>query len=428
MDCDVIGRRDLLKQAAAGLALVPFLPLLSACGGTAAPSVAPPASSPAAAAKPSSAAAAASPGTSAATAASGKPAANGKQLLEELVAKAKQEGSLSASVRQGLGAIAPAIGAGFNKRFGLNLDVKLDDRVTEYELFAKTRAAVQAGAPPPVDALEGPDGSHLPMALGGLAQRVDNWQALLAEINPVVASGQLKAEQLSPDPLQGFSFIWSHVAYVGIYNPKLISKADLPKRRADLADAKYKGKVASSPWLLDPWAYGPLVYAKDELVKAAQGLAKNAASVALFPDSANRILLGELAFAELNHGYYYQSKAKDQQAPIEIHYFEDFTPMGSVLNMIPKGSKHPAAATLFSLWMTTPEAEAIWSTSGQFYLNVLLNTQDVSKQVVKNLKDAGSTMFTWFDNPKTVELFRWQSTDEGKAYLDSLSKALTQRG
>src|SRR5439155_2712961 len=179
MNSNVIGRRTILKQAAAGLTLMPLLPLLSACGGAAAPSAAPPAGSAAAAAKPASAAPAASAATSAAPAASakpaasaaataaGKPAANGKQLLDELVAKAKQEGSLSASVRQGLGAIAPAIGAGFNKRFGLNLDVKLDDRVTEYELFAKTRAAVQAGAPPPVDALEGPDGSHLPMALGG---------------------------------------------------------------------------------------------------------------------------------------------------------------------------------------------------------------------------------------------------------------------
>src|SRR6266567_3486000 len=149
MNSNVIGRRTILKQAAAGLALAPFLALLSACGGPAAPSAAPPASSAAPAAKPAA---------SAAATASGKPAANGKQLLEELVAKAKQEGSLSASVRQGLGAISPAIAAGFNKRFGLNLDVKLDDRVTEYELFAKTRAAVQAGAPPPVDALEGPDG------------------------------------------------------------------------------------------------------------------------------------------------------------------------------------------------------------------------------------------------------------------------------
>ena len=404
--------------------MAPLLPLLAACGGSTAP--ASPAS--AGAAAPSTPAPAASAPGSLAPAGSAKSAADGKQLLDNLVSKAKQEGTLSASVRQGLGAMSSTLGAAFNKRFGLNLDIKLDDRVTEYELFAKTRAAVQAGAPPPVDALEGPDGSHLPMALGGLAQPIEGWQALLAEVNPLVASGQLKAEQISPDPVQGISFIWSHVAYVGIYNPKLISKDDLPKRRTDLADPTFKGKVASSPWLLDPWAYGPLFYAKDEWLKAAQGFAKNAASVALFPDSANHILLGELPFAELNHGYYFQAKSKDPQAPIEIHYFQDFTPMGSTMNLVPKGSKHPAAATLFTLWMTTPEAEAVWSTSGQFYLNILTNSQDVTKQVVKNMKDAGSPMTTWFDSAKTIDLFRSQASDDGKAYLDSLSKALTQRG
>lgn len=353
------------------------------------------------------------------------PAPKGKQLLDDFVAKAKQEGALNANLRPGLGPVIPDMANAFKKRFGLDIQVNLDALTTENELFSKIRATLQAGAPPQLDMLGGPEGRHIEMVEQGFSNAINNWPLLLAEVNPLVASGKVKPEQVSPNPLTGHSFLWSTVGKALLYNPRLISKADLPRTRADMADPKYKGKLATSNFI-EAWQFGVLFYPKDKWLEIADKVGKNAVAVLTFAASTERILLGDLALADSNEYYYWQVRMKDPNAPMGIHWFRDYTSVGSVYNMVPKGSRHPAAATLFALWMTTPEAEAIWQRAVP-YPNIVFGQTEISREIKKAISESKSPVVTWYDNPKTLETYKWYGTKEGREYYNKLVKALTQR-
>jgi ABC-type Fe3+ transport system substrate-binding protein len=273
--------------------------------------------------------------------------------------------------------------------------------------------------------LGGPEGRHIELIEEGLATRVENWDLLLAAANPLVGAGKIKTEQVSPSPLTGYSFLWSNVGKALLYNPKLISKADLPRTRADLANPKYKGKLATAPWV-EAWQFGIMFYPKDKWLEIADKVGKNAAAVLYFAASTDRILLGELALADSNEYYYWQAKQKDPNAPIGVHWFSDYTAVGSVMNMIPKGSRHPAAATLFALWMTTAEAERIWQKAVP-YPNYEFGQSEISRQIRNAVNESGSRVVTWYDNAKTLEAYKWYGTKEGREYYNQLVKALTQR-
>lgn len=360
-----------------------------------------------------------------ASTATGASSAKGKQLLNDLVAKAKQEGALNANLRPGLGPVVPDMASAFKKRLGLDIQVNLDALTTENELFIKLRATLQAGAPPQLDMIGGPETRHVEMVEGGMSTRVENWELLLAAVNPLVGGGKVKPEQVSPNPLTGHSFLWSTVGKALLYNPKILSKANLPRTRADLADPKYKGKLATSNFL-EAWQFGILFYPKEKWLEIADKVGKNAAAVLTFAASTERILLGELALADSNEYYYWQTKMKDPNAPIGIHWFADYTQVSSVYNMVPKGSRHPAAATLFALWMTTPEAEAIWQRAVP-YPNIVFGQTQISQEIKKAIHESGSPVVTWYDSPKTLEVYKWYGTTEGREYYTKLVKALTQR-
>ena len=71
-------------------------------------------------------------------------------------------------------------------------------------------------------------------------------------------------------------------------------------------------------------------------------------------------MLGEFPFVLANAYYAFLAKSKDAQAPVEITFFKDYNQANATYYVVSKGTKRPAAATLFAIWMSTPEAEAIW--------------------------------------------------------------------
>ena len=394
------------RRAMAAVALLLAVGLGASCG-------------PSAPASPSGPAAAAAPATAALVSAAGK------ARLDDLVAQARREGALDGNIRPGLGPVVPELTDAFKRRFGLDFDVQLDTLSTENDLYIKQRAAMQTGAPPTLDGLSGPENRNIEMIEGGFATYVDGWEQLLAEVNPLVASGQVKPEQVSPGPFSGQAFMWATVAKALLYNPNLVAQADLPRTRADLANPKYRGKLATSNFI-EAWQIGIRVYPKDEWLNVADQVGQNAAAVLNLPESVNRILLGQLPMADNNEYPYWQAKAKDPQAPIGIHWFADYTQVSSIFSMVPKGARHPAAATLFALWMTTPEAEAIYQRAVP-YPNLAYGQSAISQEIRATLKQVGSPALTWYDTPESLETFRWYGTREGQEYAAELTKRLTQR-
>ncbi len=345
--------------------------------------------------------------------------------LSELVAKAKQEGALNATATSSMKPVtASKLAAAFKKRFGLNIKVTITP-LSDTRNYPKYAAETKAGVAATYDAVDGSGKNNVQLvALGGV-EKIDGWKALLAEINPLVGSGKVRPLQISPDPFSGFAFQYLSRLKSIIYNPNLISKKDLPKTHADLVDPKYKGRWTQPPFAAH-WDVGPLVFpdiSQEEWIEIVTKAGKNAGAVQQESAGIQRVLIGEFAFAPANSYYFLRIKAKDSQAPIEITYFKDYNPVTGSYYVVRKGAPHPAAGTLFALWMGTPGAKAVWQPD-------LFSTQfewgdgELERKIRQYLKESDAKTISFFDSERGVEFLRWIGTPEGRKYRKAVSKAI----
>src|SRR5262249_18634734 len=134
-----------------------------------------------------------------------------ERLLRDLIARADQEGSLEAEVIDSSMPGAMAIRDAFVNRFaplGLNIQVNLGAG-QQPPVWSGAQAAIAAGGAPQYDVMIGQDDNEiLPSLKRGVLQRIDNWQELLAAIDPAVADGTVKPEDRSPEPFAGYGMIF----------------------------------------------------------------------------------------------------------------------------------------------------------------------------------------------------------------------------
>ncbi len=347
----------------------------------------------------------------------------GKKLLAELVAKANQEGKLVATVQSSWGhAMLPKLIDGFKKRFGLTIDVSLTP-VASARQFPIEIAASKAGAPPTYDVMQGDDAETIQLSGAGGVQKVANWRELLAAINPNVATGKVKFEQVSHGPLEGTSFHFMANVKQLVYNPRLIKAADLPKTHAELGNPKYKGKFAQPPWTAH-WEIAPAVFNESEREKwldVVRAAGKNG-TVLTEVEGVSRVVLGQYQFALAQDAYVRQMLAKDAQAPIAATFFQDYNELNGVYYSLRTRARSPAAATLWALWMTTPEAEAIWQQDNKSFQPFGESAIDVAQR--QAVEKAGGAVIGYLDNERTIALLKWQQTPDGAKYLAAIAKAI----
>jgi len=398
--------------------------VLAGCGGTAAPaasSVAPAS----AAAKPASAApASASAGSAAKPAASGAAVSSGADPLADLVKAANQEGQLIATIQSSWDeALIPQLSDAFKKRFGLNINVSLN-KVASAQHFPVAVGETKAGTPPTYDVVQGDDTETMQLTGGGGVQKIDNWQALLAAVNPAVKSGTVKASQISSGPFEGASFLsFGNIKQI-LYNPKLISADQLPKTHQDLTDLRYKGKFNQPPWTAQ-WEIAPQVMdpaQRDKWLDVVRAAGKNGGEVLFENIGVQRVVLGQYQFALAQETYVRQTLAKDPQAPIAAAYFNDYQELNGVYYSVRTKARHPAAATLWALWMTTPEAEGIWQPNDKDWQPY--GSSDIDKTVDQSVKDAKAPLVGFLDNDKTIALLNFYATPAGESYLEAMAKAI----
>ncbi len=348
-----------------------------------------------------------------------------KEQLAKLVAQAKREGQLDTATTTEQSSRVPQVKDAFNKMFGLNLtiNVALGDQAGK---LAKMITTLDAGGRPEFDTLTGSENDLIQLYDKGYLTKIENWEALLGEVNSLVRNGAVKADDVSPPPFGGYTYVWSTRSKALMYNTKLTSEDKVPQKVIDLADPQFKGKFTVPPWT-DTWEVGIQVYKdKGAWLQTLDQIGKNAFGVVDFSPALSRLLLGEFPFAPMNSYYYYDVKAKDPQAPVGLHWFKDYTPFSKVMYIVPKGSKHPAAATLWALFMTTPEAEAAWQPAAHEE-NIAFGQSDQDKLARKSLQESGSFLAHWYASNETIEQLKWWSTAEGKAYRAQIKEAITQR-
>lgn len=352
------------------------------------------------------------------------PARTNAQQVKEMIARAQKEGALRAQIISTASPEANKVKQAFLKRFGLgiNVEISFGNESTE---FQKAETALKTGGVPAFDVMNGEDGNNLNFINQRFMTKIDSWPALLAEINPQVRAGKVKPEEISPEPFTGFSFLLGNRNKVLLYNTKLVSPDQLPQTYLDLADPKHKGKFAVPPWS-STWEMGRLVYPQDKWLQTVDTIGKNAAGVMTFAASLERILLGDIMYGQSNFEYVWSTKAKDPSAPLGFKIFKDATFMNRVLYAVPLRSRHPAAATLFALWMTTDEARTLLRPA-HFQENLEVGQTDMDLQMRESIKASGTKIVNWFSNEEARAQLKWLSTPEGKKYSEAIGRALTQR-
>jgi iron(III) transport system substrate-binding protein len=161
-----------------------------------------------------------------------------------------------------------------------------------------------------------------------------------------------------------------------IYNPSLINKSQLPTTVLQLANPKYKGKLAFAAGETD---FQPIVtsvartYGQPEAVAWLDGIKSNAGSH-VYPDNetiADEVNRGAVAFGVVDQYYWYRLKAELGASNIhsQITYFAPQDP-GYVIDVsgaaVLKSSKKQAEAQKFLAFLVSKQGQEIIATSTSY--------------------------------------------------------------
>lgn len=346
-------------------------------------------------------------------------AQQGNMTLKGLIEGARKESELNLTITPPQGEKGgQELSEAFNRRFGLNLKLNYDISGATSQKFNQAVAESKSGIPPTFDLMEGEAPIVIPLLTAGGVEAVENWEALLAEVAPEAYKVK---DKVSPSILAGYGFVWGARITALIFNPKLISEREVPKTWKEIGNPKYREAFSVPPWL-GVALTGVKKYDKDEWLEVVKSWGRNKRQVLTYRAGVERMVLGELKFLESNTYEYTRIKNDDPNAPVEIRFAEDFTPVRQTVYVVRKGTRHPNAARLFALWATSAEANRIFE---KYALvdNLALGTGPLTQKTVERLKRQNVRPVSWFDNPENLEKFRWLGTQEGLKYQQALARA-----
>ena len=162
---------------------------------------------------------------------------------------------------------------------------------------------------------------------------------------------------------------WTGIAArstVLVYNPSLVSEADLPASMMDLAEPQYAGKWGAAPAGADFQAIvAGMLEAKGEPATAAwlAGLKKNAKVYQNNIATMKAVNAGQVPMGIMYHYYWYRDQAltQDGSKNTELHYFKG-QDVGAFVSVsgggVLKSSKHAADAQKFLAYITSPKGQA----------------------------------------------------------------------
>jgi iron(III) transport system substrate-binding protein len=238
----------------------------------------------------------------------------------------------------------------FEKQTGITVNVRSDDEDTLADLIS-----VQ-GSHSPADVFYTENSPPLEFL---------QEKGLLSPVAPA-ALAETTAKYNSP---QGDWLGVSARVSVIIYNPSLIAESQLPTSVLQLANPKYKGKLAFAAGETD---FQPIVtsvlktYGKSATLSWLDGIKSNAASH-IVPDNetiTDEVNRGQVAFGVINQYYWYrlQDEVGASGMHSQITHFAPHDP-GYVIDVsgaaVLKSSKHQAAAQKFVAFLGSKQGQEI---------------------------------------------------------------------
>jgi iron(III) transport system substrate-binding protein len=245
---------------------------------------------------------------------------------------------------------ALAVVAGFEKSTGITVNVRSDDE----DVLADQ--IVTEGSHSPADVIWTENSPALEYLQGkGLLAKVDD-------------STLAKTPSRYNSPEGDWVGVSARVSVL-IYNPSLIAKSQLPTSVLQLADPRYRGKLAFAAGETD---FQPIVtavvraYGKTKALSWLDGIKANAGDH-VYPDNetiADEVNRGAVAFGVVNQYYWYRMRAEIGASNMHsaITYFAPRNP-GYVVDVsgaaVLKSSAHKAAAQRFLAYLVSRQGQDI---------------------------------------------------------------------
>jgi iron(III) transport system substrate-binding protein len=266
--------------------------------------------------------------------------------LDQLIAGAKKEGTIEFHGPSTLGPQgAQALGAAFNKKYGLNIKLNYSPSGNMTRDTAKVISMSASGVTPEWDVMVVTDAHH-----GSL------WTRKLHI--PFDYKGLAVAQNLIT--YDNGAVIIANQFALPTYNKKILPAKDVPKRWEDLLDPKWKGGklgVINSTHHWARLAAGP--WGEEKATDFVKKLADLKPTLSRTGEMAQRLLLGEvLVSATMQDSQLHE--AAESGAPLA--FAEAVQPVISPAYNIGvlKGAAHPNVGHLFVVFMTSPEAQEVW--------------------------------------------------------------------
>ena len=293
--------------------------------------------------------------------AAGAFAADAPKTLEELVAGAKKEttframwSSRSLNGSKGFSHLVAAM----NKRYGTNIKPQFTPGPSMTKMIGRLTREMKAGQPASTDVLWNNSGGMLKSGKVGLTRSM-NWMAYLER-------PMLKADP-GFDPLapKGIGLA-SASTLVGImYNSDVVKGDDIPKSMNDVLHPKWKGKIASTPYVAGLREFAtPSLLGREVMVDYARKLSKQVGGL-IRCGTVDRLTSGEFAMLVFSCGDQYVNQAERDGLPLGYSVVNEAVVSHTRYGAVPVHSQAPNAAALFVAYLHTPEGQKwMWEVNG----------------------------------------------------------------
>jgi iron(III) transport system substrate-binding protein len=266
--------------------------------------------------------------------------------LEELITGAKKEGVIdfygpSSLTPQGAGMLEAA----FNKKYGLNTKLILHPSLNMTRDVGKLVGMAASGVAPEWDMMVVTDAHHATLWLRKL---LDSYDYKSVGVDPQVIHYDNGAVS------------FANQIVLPAYNKKTVPAKDVPTKWEDLLDPKWKGGklgVSTATHHFARLAVG--AWGEEKTTKFVKAIADQEPVLGRLAELYNRLLLGEISIAvTLTDSNI--NEAKKNGAPVV--FAETIQPVISPAYQagVLKGASHPSTGRLFSIFLTSDEAQDIW--------------------------------------------------------------------
>ena len=271
----------------------------------------------------------------------------GSAELSALVESAKKEageGPLSLAILQPNQATTyQALFKAFNQRFGLGATYEWQPLDSNY--YVRVIAEFQAGRRTP-DILTTSPGNMIALDKAGLLDAYD-WVGVFAKDLP----GIKDAADRTIETLHGKTLAHMDVMYTMVYNTRLVSSNEVPKRIEELTNSRWQRKLTVTS-TGTPFNTLGIALGKERILEMARAVKANRPVYKPHtPAVVAAVVAGE---TPLGFGYTTGTDLeKSKGAPVDWLPLKDYIPLLQTNIAVLKGGQRPKLARLFAAWMVS---------------------------------------------------------------------------